>query len=206
MKKWVKWVLSIALALGLVFLSFAVLAKEGEKTVRQTKIEGYGEYKLGMPVSELPLDELVGPVRDAYYETLGAMNYGKEEKVHLAGRGTDVLLVILTLKGKVERVMLEFTGLLEEFRELDSVGRYVKDLRQLVIDKYDLKLKKKDFFSYDYSGISWSGLLELEDESGNTLSLLWKEYSLFLSYESARLRKMKKEAEKKAQNRLEEQI
>ena len=198
----------LILVLGLVFLlSFVAPAVAEDKEAKQTRITGYSQYELGALVSELKLEGFVGPVEDPSYEGLtGVKNYAKEEKVYFAGRGTEVRLVLQTLEGRIEGISMDFTNLLEEFKELDHIGYYVKDLRQLIVERYDPKLKKWDDFFYTYSsygGNGWLGLLELKDEVGNTLILMWSGYSLDLIYKSARLQEVIDAAKKKVKEKSE---
>jgi len=167
-------------------------------------VTGYGEYKLGTPVSQLNLKDFIGPLRDNSYREIEAYGYVKETKFHSSvSPATKMNVTLTTLEGKLELITLDFPQLLVDLKDLDAVADFVRYLRESVVAKYDPELVKVDFFNYSVDlsdpDTSWSGGLLIRGEEGNQLFLTWKGYDLSIYYMSAKALARVTKAESRAQ-------
>ena len=169
----------------------------------KAKIEGFGGYKLGELVSEMDLEDFAGPTRDASFGVVG-YDYLGAATFHGEVGDARITIGLVTFDGRLHGILIKFTDLLTELKDLDRVTRFVRSLRGDLLNNYDLELVKDDTFQYlSDSGAPWKGAVRLVDGEGSNLLLVWQAYDLQLVYCTKRCKELMDEAsgKQKAEDR-----
>jgi len=183
----------------------ALPAQAGEKEIR-----GYGEFKLGMPIEQLDLEDFFGPgeveievVPPRYGDGFPSRDeflapvYFYSKKIDFRyDLGTVMAgLILYVSAGEIVKVELRFIDLENEFDNLDAVGRFVSSLRGTLLKKYDRGIVRTDVFHFsaidEPKKSSWWGGLTASDSREHSFSLYWDGYYLNLWYASGKFRSVK---------------
>ena len=163
------------------------ISEEATEENPKTDITGYGEYILGTDLSEFDLSDFEGPVRDISFEDIEAYNYVQLNRIFYHSAGSmNINLFLSFTDDKLVVIHLDFSNLFLDFDDLDDVSRYVRALRQNFLDNYDRDLVVENTFFFDFQhGTGRIGMLELEDEEGDKLLMIWNRYDLNIYYMAA---------------------